>query len=507
MIDAAPSRSELPTQSAPVSPPPITTTCLSFAVRPLQRGRLAARRRAGLRRDPAVAVVEVVHREVDAVELAAGHRQVARRARAGRQHDRVETTRAARRRRCRRRRRRRSARRRPRRSSCSTRRWTTYFSILKSGTPKRTSPPADSSRSNSVDGVAGAAQLLRGGHARRAGADDGDAAAGLALGRQRLDPALLPGAVDDRVLDLLDRHRVALADLEHAGGLARRRAQPAGELGEVVRRVQLADRVVPAVAVDEVVPVRDEVAQRAAVVAERHAALHAARALRGELLVGPADQELLVVLRALGRVAVRDADALDLQEGPDLAHAVQLDLLGGVRVRPRSAVRAASRRWTRPPRRPRARRARACSRSGRSSRSAAAARPTRRARAGRPASRCARRARRRARAARSRRPRRAPRAGRRISGFTRPGKAPSSSSTNARPPLMPAAKLRPVGPSTTTRPPVMYSQPWSPTPSMTALAPELRTAKRSPARPRANSLPLVAPYRTVLPMMTLSSAR
>ncbi len=71
---------------------------------------------------------------------------------------------------------------------------------------------------------------------------------------------------------------------------------------------------------------------------------------------------------------------------------------------------------------------------------------------------------------------------------------------------MPAAKLRPVGPSTTTRPPVMYSQPWSPTPSMTALAPELRTAKRSPARPRANSLPSVAPYRTVLPMITLSSA-
>ena len=29
----------------------------------------------------------------------------------------------------------------------------------------------------------------------------------------------------------------------------------------------------------------------------------------------------------------------------------------------------------------------------------------------------------------------------------------------------------------------MYSQPWSPTPSTTAVAPELRTAKRSPAMP------------------------
>ncbi len=41
------------------------------------------------------------------------------------------------------------------------------------------------------------------------------------------------------------------------------------------------------------------------------------------------------------------------------------------------------------------------------------------------------------------------------------------------PPDMPAAKLRPVGPSTTTTPPVMYSQPWSPVPSTTAMAPEL----------------------------------
>src|SRR5690606_40463352 len=61
----------------------------------------------------------------------------------------------------------------------------------------------------------------------------------------------------------------------------------------------------------------------------------------------------------------------------------------------------------------------------------------------------------------------------------RSAKSPSSSSTYATPPDMPAAKLRPVLPITTTMPPVMYSQPWSPTPSTTAMAPELRTAKRS----------------------------
>jgi hypothetical protein len=52
----------------------------------------------------------------------------------------------------------------------------------------------------------------------------------------------------------------------------------------------------------------------------------------------------------------------------------------------------------------------------------------------------------------------------------------------------------------------MYSQPWSPTPSTTAIAPELRTAKRSPATPLKKARPDVAPYRTVLPTMTLCSA-
>ena len=57
------------------------------------------------------------------------------------------------------------------------------------------------------------------------------------------------------------------------------------------------------------------------------------------------------------------------------------------------------------------------------------------------------------------------------------------------PPVMPAAKLSPTGPRITAVPPVMYSQPLEPQPSTTASAPELRTAKRSPAWPAANSLP------------------
>ena len=104
------------------------------------------------------------------------------------------------------------------------------------------------------------------------------------VGGTRRDPALVPGPVDDLDLDLLDRDRV-LVDAEHARRLARRRAEPAGELGEVVGGVQPLDRVAPVVAVDEVVPVGDQVAERAAVVAERDAAVHAAPGLRAASVV------------------------------------------------------------------------------------------------------------------------------------------------------------------------------------------------------------------------------
>src|SRR5581483_1133061 len=73
--------------------------------------------------------------------------------------------------------------------------------------------------------MSGAIELLRAGETRRARAHDGDRAAGALARRLGDDPALLPRAVDNRELDLLDRDRVALLDLEHARGLARRRAE------------------------------------------------------------------------------------------------------------------------------------------------------------------------------------------------------------------------------------------------------------------------------------------
>ena len=169
------------------------------------------------------------------------------------------------------------------------------------------------------DVVAGAAELLGGGEAGGPGADDGDAALGALLRRFGVDPALAPGALDDADLDLLDGDGV-IVDAEDAGGLAGGGAEPAGELGEVVRGVEAVDGVAPVAAVHEVVPVGNDVAEGTALVAEGHTAVHAAGGLLVELL----GRHLLVVLEpvgdALGHGAAGRPLAVELDEARDLSH-------------------------------------------------------------------------------------------------------------------------------------------------------------------------------------------
>src|SRR5439155_6619158 len=80
------------------------------------------------------------------------------------------------------------------------------------------------------------------------------------------------------------------------------------------------DRLAPATAIDEVVPVGDDVPERAALVAERDAAIHAARALTLQHLVGCALLELAPVLQALGDGLLVDLLALVLEEAGDFTH-------------------------------------------------------------------------------------------------------------------------------------------------------------------------------------------
>ncbi len=157
-------------------------------------------------------------------------------------------------------------------------------------------------------------------------------------------------------LDELDGDR-RLIDAQDAGGFARRGADAAGELRKVVGGVQAADRALPAVVVDQVVPVGDEVVDRAAGVAEGHAAVHAARALLALLLFRKWLVDFEPVLDALFRLAARRLFALNFKKSCDLTHAAP------PRWPPPRGDEGAGR--TRRPLRRAERRARACTRAGR----------------------------------------------------------------------------------------------------------------------------------------------
>ena len=84
--------------------------------------------------------------------------------------------------------------------------------------------------------------------------------------------------------------------------------------------MELRDRLGEVVAVDEVVPVRDQVAEGTAAVTERHAALHAPRALRAQREQRQRADELAVVADALTGLALDRLRAVVLEEAAKLAH-------------------------------------------------------------------------------------------------------------------------------------------------------------------------------------------
>ena len=161
------------------------------------------------------------------------------------------------------------------------------FSSLKSGIPYRSRPPIRSLRSYSVTACPARASCWAA--AMPAGPEPTTATVrpvGVRAGNGVRRPSSTTRLMISTSTCLMV---TGLSEMpEHAGGLARRRAQPAGELREVVGRVQRLARVLPPLRVDQVVPRRDQVAQRAALVAERDAAVHAAGCLLvDELVLGP----------------------------------------------------------------------------------------------------------------------------------------------------------------------------------------------------------------------------
>src|SRR5690606_7967260 len=131
----------------------------------------------------------------------------------------------------------------------------------------------------------------------------------------------------------------------------------------VVGRVERLERELPVAAIDQVVPVRDDVVDRAAALAERDAAVHAARPLLRRLVVGQVQDELAVVPHARLRVFGGLLEALELEESGDFAHvaasfAVCLNARGVAATPSSCAASAAPAAWRG------SRRARACTRSG-----------------------------------------------------------------------------------------------------------------------------------------------
>ena len=167
--------------------------------------------------------------------------------------------------------------------------------------------------------VAGAGELLRGSHASRAGANQGHFFAGFQLGQLRRDPALVPGPVNDGVFDGFDADSVVI-HVQGAGRLAGRGADASGELGEVVGAVQNVDRVLPVALVNQVVEVRDDVVHRAAAVAKRRATVHAARSLLVGLGVVQANHKLFVIFQPFFNRFIAFFNAFKLHETCHLAH-------------------------------------------------------------------------------------------------------------------------------------------------------------------------------------------
>src|SRR5690606_28856008 len=107
-----------------------------------------------------------------------------------------------------------------------------------------------------VDLMTDTGELLSGGKAGRAGPDDRDLPAGLVVGDLRSDAAPANGLAGAGRFDRLNRYGYLL-EVQRAGLRARRGADAAGELEQIVGRVQIARGLFPVVIVADIVPVRD----------------------------------------------------------------------------------------------------------------------------------------------------------------------------------------------------------------------------------------------------------
>src|ERR1700685_95483 len=98
-----------------------------------------------------------------------------------------------------------------------------------------------------------------------------------------MNPAFDKTSLHDIVFDLLNGD-CGLIDSEHARSFTRCGTNAPGEFREVIGGVQLADRFSPTSAIDEIIPVGNQIVDGASRLAKGNATIHAARALRANFL-------------------------------------------------------------------------------------------------------------------------------------------------------------------------------------------------------------------------------
>ncbi|CAB4949700.1 unannotated protein [freshwater metagenome] len=164
-----------------------------------------------------------------------------------------------------------------------------------------------------------AGELLGGSESGRTGSDHRNLSSGANGGKFGGDPTFGPRSIDDLNLDLLDRDRVGI-DPEHTCSLARSWTEAAGELGEVVRGVKSIDGFMPMITVDEVVPVRDEITERASVVAEGDTTVHTTTRLLTYLCDREVCVDLFPIHQADGNLTTGREFTTVLQETTAVTH-------------------------------------------------------------------------------------------------------------------------------------------------------------------------------------------
>src|SRR5699024_8726533 len=160
------------------------------------------------------------------------------------------------------------------------------------------------------NGVTGAGELLCSGKTSGARADDSHAHPGIQTWFNRCGPAFGKSAFHNGKFHVFNGYSV-IVDAQYAGAFARGGAQAAGKFGEIIRGVQAVIGFAPAVMAHQGIPLRNDIAQGAALVAKRHAEVHASASLLFNLASGRLFVDLAVVHHAQRVGAVRRAIGTD----------------------------------------------------------------------------------------------------------------------------------------------------------------------------------------------------